>query len=218
MTIKALLFDFWGTIVENGVFPSPIRQVRRALRNEEDFSDFVQRFEKEFMLKTYQDLYEAFTAVCQAFSIEPDKELLDYLVGLWNRNKLFAKPYIETKPVLEGLKANFQLVLVANSDCFSVSEVMEKYGLNETFDHVLLSHEVGHLKTDPQMWDIVLEKTGCEKEEVMMVGDSIESDMAPASNAGMSAVLVDRRDRREYPDKVRNLKELSNYLSTMQTQ
>ncbi len=33
--VKLIIFDFWGTLVENGIFPSPVRQVKYILRIEE---------------------------------------------------------------------------------------------------------------------------------------------------------------------------------------
>ncbi|MBN1157494.1 HAD family hydrolase [Candidatus Woesearchaeota archaeon] len=212
MAIKGILFDFWGTLIENGVFPSPVRQAQNILGLDTDFSDYIQKFEEALMLKKYKDLYEAFTAVCNSFDIEPTQDILDQLVGLWNRNKLFAKPYIETKIVLEILKKSYTLAIISDTDCFSVNQVLEKYELGKYFSGIFLSYELGKLKTNPEMFEEALDKLGLKKEEVLMVGDSLESDMAAAKNAGIKAVLVDRRGRREYPDKVRNLKELRRFL------
>ncbi len=212
MAIKGILFDFWGTLVENGVFPSPVRQAQVVLGLEIDFSEYIQKFEEALMLKKYNDLYEAFTAVCEAFNVKPEQELLDQLVGLWNRNKLFAKPYIETKIVLEILKKDYKLALISDTDCFSVNQVLEKYELGKYFSGIFLSYEVGKLKTNPEMFEEALEKLELKKEEVIMVGDSMESDVAAAKNAGIKAILVDRRNKRDYPDRVRNLKELRGFL------
>ncbi len=215
MAVKAVLFDFWGTIVENGVFPSPLRQVKRILGIEGEFSDYVQRFEEVFMLKTWKDLNEAFTEVSKAFGITPTEEQLETLVGLWNRNKLFAKPYVETKDVLSALKERYTLILVSNTDCFSVEQVMEKYQLKDFFADSLLSYKLGFLKSDKRMFELALKKASASKDEAVMVGDSMESDIASAEAAGIRAVLVDRRDRRDYPVKIRNLRELPGLLEGM---
>ena len=39
--VKAIFFDFWGTVVENGVFPSPVKQARFLLGLEIEFSDYI---------------------------------------------------------------------------------------------------------------------------------------------------------------------------------
>ena len=46
--MKGVLFDFWGTLVENAIRPSPIRQVQFYMNLEMPFSDYVVRFEEVF--------------------------------------------------------------------------------------------------------------------------------------------------------------------------
>ena len=43
--VKAIIFDFWGTLVENGVW-SPIKQVKQILDIDVPFSEYVVRMEK----------------------------------------------------------------------------------------------------------------------------------------------------------------------------
>ena len=53
---------------------------------------------------------------------------------------------------------------------------------------------------------------GLSKEDVMIVGDSMQSDIAGAEKAGIKAVLIDRRGRREYENKILSLTELEAIL------
>ena len=211
--VKAILFDFWGTLIENGAFPSPVRQVKYFLNLKTlPFPLYIIQFERAFMREEFDDLYKAFENVCDEFKIKPTQALLDRLVGMWNKNKMLAKPFPETIEVLEKLKKDYKLVLVSNTDSFSVEEVIEKYDLKKYFDSMILSYQVGMLKTNPKMFDKALESVGVSKEDAIMVGDSIESDMVGARNAGVKGVLIDRRDKREYENKILSLKELDKFL------
>lgn len=210
--IKGILFDFWGTIVENGTFPSPVKKVRYFMKLDMPFSEYIVAFEEEFMTSTFNDLYEGFTKVCNKFGVDPDRRLLDILVGTWNKNKMFARPYDDTFKVLEELKKSCKIALIANTDCFSIKEVMQKYDMEKYFDAVVLSYETGMLKSNPGMFDIALKKLGLKKDEVIMVGDSIQSDMKSAERAGVKSVLIDRRCKMEYPEKVASLEELKKFL------
>lgn len=211
--VKLIIFDFWGTLVENGIFPSPVRQVKYVLRIEEPFSEYIVKFEEVLMLKKYDDLFSAFKAVCEAFGKEPEKFILDKLVGMWNRHKLLAKPFTETIVLLEKLKKDgFKIALISNTDCFTTEEVMDKYDLRKYFDDIVLSYNVNMLKTNPKMYEMILEKLKIGKSDALVVGDSIETDMNGAKDAGIKAVLVDRRGRREFDPKIRDLSELDNFL------
>jgi len=210
--MKAVIFDFWGTIMENGVFPSPMKQVKNILRIDMPFGEFAPKFEEAFMKTKYDSLYDAFKNTATAFNINPPDFIFDKLVGLWNKNKLLAKPYPETAEVLAELKRNYKLALIANTDSFSLRDVLEKYDLNKFFDIVVLSYETGVLKNNAEMFEITLKKLKVKKAEVVMVGDSIESDMKGAEAAGIRGILIDRKLMREYPDKIQSLTELQALL------
>ena len=107
MAVKAILFDFWGTLVDNGVYPSPIRQAQRILGVRMPFSDYVIQFENVFMTRKFPSLADGFTEVAHSFNIRPRSYQIENLVGLWNKNRILAKPYPETIAVLEDLKKDF---------------------------------------------------------------------------------------------------------------
>ena len=199
--------------MENGIFPSPVRQVRFIMDLKMPFPEFIVRFEECFMLKEYENLTEAFKNVCKEFDVEPKQELLDSLVGMWNKNTLLSKPYPETKDVLEKLKKKHKLVLISNTDQFSVVPVLDKFELRKYFDEIVLSYEVGMLKTNPKMFEHALSKLKLKKEDVIMVGDSMETDIKGANNAGIKPVLIDRLNRRAYEDRIGDLKEIDGFLT-----
>jgi len=165
------------------------------------------------MKQPYKNLFEAFTEVCKAFQVEPKQELLEELVGLWNKNKLLAKPFPEAIEVLEELRnSGYKIVLLSNTDCFSIEEIMEKYDLKKYFDAIILSYQVRMLKSNPRIFQKVLEEVDASKEEAVMIGDSIESDIIGAKKAGIDALLVDRTETREFKPKIKSLKELKEFL------
>jgi HAD superfamily hydrolase (TIGR01549 family) len=210
---KAIVFDFWGTLVENGTY-SPIRQVKRILRLDDmPFSDYVIRLENAMMIKKHESLKDAFEAVANEFGIKINTYQINMLVGLWNKNWLLAKPYPEAEKVLSELKKKYKLIMISNTDNFSVEPVLQKFDFSKYFDKILLSYEQGSLKTDGKMLEHALSEMGIPKEDVVVVGDSMESDIMPAERAGMKAVLVDRKERRtEISLRIKNLEELSLIL------
>jgi FMN phosphatase YigB (HAD superfamily) len=206
-----LVFDLQGTLIENGVFPSPLKQVQYILRIDIPFSDFVMRFEKVFMTRKYESLKEGFIAICEEFHLIPKEYLIDKLIGLWNTNKLLAKLYPDTLQSLEELRGRHKLVLLANIDCFS-KDIIERYKLNEYFDRMVLSCDTGFLKNDKKFYNTIMDAFDIKPADMVMIGDSIESDMDTAKGLGIKGILVDRKNRREYDPKVLSLNELSVHL------
>lgn len=212
MAIKAIFFDFWGTLAENGV-KSPIKEVKFILRlREMPFPEYVLKFEQAFMTKKLESLKQGFEDVIQAFGLRVPDFVVEKLIGMWNKNSILAQPYEETLESLESLKKDYKLVLISNTDPFSINSVLEKYDMKKYFDEISLSYETGKLKSDPELFTSIMKRLKLKKSDVVMVGDSIESDIKAAETAGIKAVLVDRRGTREYETKISNLNELKEKL------
>jgi putative hydrolase of the HAD superfamily len=209
---KAVLFDFWGTLVQQGAY-SPLKQTYRFMRPRMHFSDFVEQFERVAMTKPYDDQVKMFVDAFVAMDLQPKDWIIENLVGVWNKNKLLAQPYPETIEALEMLKKKgIKIAIVSNTPKLSVDGVLEKFGFDKLFDAVCFSYETGYLKTDPEMFDLALEKLGVSKEDAIMVGDSMETDIAGAEKAGIMAVLIDRKGTREYVNKIKSLTEIEKFL------
>lgn len=212
MTTKAILFDFWGTLVENGA-RNPTKGTLFILRIPNDYKDFIVPFEEIFFAKDYPTQEEAFHAVCAHFNVKPYPIVISKLVGLWNKNKLFAKPYEDTVETLQALKdKGIKLAIVSNANKGAVEDVIAKHNLAEYFDAVIISYQHGMLKQGGELYDIALKQLGVAKKDTLVIGDSIETDMAGAEKAGIKAILIDRRGTREYADKIAALKEIESKL------
>ncbi|MGV8087187.1 MAG: HAD family hydrolase [Candidatus Woesearchaeota archaeon] len=209
--VKAIIFDLQGTLVENGVYPSPLRQVRNILRIDISFSEFVMRFEQVLMLGEHSSLKDAFINVCEEFGMQPKDFLLEKIIGLWNKNKLLSQLYPDTIDALIDLKKDYKLVLVANIDCFT-KEVIDRFKLNDYFDIVLLSCDTGLVKGDKKFYNSIFTRFNITPSDVVMVGDSLESDMSTAKALGMQGILIDRNNKREFSPKIMSLTELRKYL------
>ena len=209
--VKAIIFDLQGTLVEKGVYPSPLRQIKNILRIDAPFSDFVMRFEKVLMIGQYTSLKDAFSNVCEEFHLQPRDYLIEKMVGLWNKNKLLSQLYPDTIPTLTDLKSEYKLILVANIDSLS-KDMVTKFSLEKYFDLILLSCDTGLLKNEKGFYDVIIDTFNLEPEDMLMVGDSLESDIDTAKALGIKGVLVDRHNKREYLPKIVALSELRNYL------
>ena len=208
---KTIFFDFWGTLVEQGVW-SPIKQVQRILDIRIPFSEYVTRMQKAMMTSSFSELREAFNAVGKEFEISISEKKMEELIGMWNTSWMLAVLYEETVQALSELREEYTLVLVCNTDQFSVERVLDKFNMKAHFNHIFLSYQEGSLKTDEQFFPAILAKLNVSADDCVMVGDSIQSDILPAERAGLKTLLVDRKGRQESDKKIRNLRELTEVL------
>lgn len=207
---KAILFDFWGTLVENGT-RSPIKQVQDILKIELPFSEYVVRLEKAMMTSSFVDLKEAFTAAAKEFDITPSPEQMDQLIGLWNKSWMLAQPYGEVEKMLPLLAEKYQLILVSNTDAFSLTRVLDKFKMEGYFSKKYLSYEEGLLK-GKELLEKIMKENNLSVEDCVLVGDSLDSDIGAAKSAGMKVILMDRRERRQFQPKIKSLREVEKFL------
>lgn len=161
------------------------------------------------MTKRYPSKADAFKAVCDDFRIPIRSFVIDNLVGLWNKNMLLATIYPETVDTLKQLKdKGIKLAIISNSPEQNIEPVLEKFDLNKFFDVILLSFEEGMIKADSALYEKAVDMLGLEKEDVIVVGDSIKSDMDCAKKAGLKNILIDRKNNREFEDKITDLSQL----------
>ncbi len=205
--VKAVFFDFWGTLVENGTY-SPLKQSYNILRVRMPFGEFVDQFERAVMTEQFPDQTSAFTEACKIFGVPAYPIVIEKLIGVWNKNRLLAKLYPDTLETLKSLKdKKIKVALISNAPQNNVEQVIERFNLGEFFDGVFISANEGKLKTDG-LFDEALKKLKVKKADVLSVGDSIETDIKGAESAGISAYLLDRKGKREFAKKIISLNEL----------
>ena len=96
-----------------------------------------------------------------------------------------------------------------------ISRVMEKFSLKQIFDKIFLSYKLGLIKSEPEFLKTALEELKLEKEDVLVVGDSLQSDIYPAKKMGIKAILVDRKNKRDYELKITSLNELPELIKRL---
>jgi putative hydrolase of the HAD superfamily len=91
--------------------------------------------------------------------------------------------------------------------------MIDRFKLNDFFDLIVLSCDTGILKNEKGFFDDIISKFKLDPEEILMVGDSLESDIDSAKVAGIKGILIDRHNKREYDPKIVTLNELKKYLN-----
>ena len=97
----------------------------------------------------------------------------------------------DTKEVLQYLTdKDYQLHLITNGFELTQHGKLKSSGLSHFFNHVITSEGSNSLKPQKEIFDYALMKSGAKLEESIMIGDTIEVDIAGAIAAGMDQVHV----------------------------
>ena len=119
----------------------------------------------------------------------PDDALAEHLTDIYLRHRFEdIEPYEDALPTLKILGKRHKLGILSNGNSYP-----ERCGLEGVFQFTVFSQDHGIEKPDPRIFRIALEKAGCSKDELLHVGDSLESDVKGAVESGVRCVWLNRQ-------------------------
>ena len=92
--------------------------------------------------------------------------------------------------LLDSLKDKYTLILASNGSTAIQESRIAKSGIGRFFSGIFISESIGFKKPDPDFFDYLFAKmNGIKREETIIVGDSLGSDILGGINAGITTCL-----------------------------
>jgi glucose-1-phosphatase len=185
---KAIFFDLGRVLIHfdfrrgyralEGLCPYAAEEIPKRLAS----TGLVERFET--------GLVEPRDFVAQLCAILELKVDYDQFRGIWS--SIFTGELLP-ESMLEGLRRNYKLVLVSNTNALHFEMLRESYHhLLRHFDHLVLSHEVRAMKPRPEIFQAALDFAGCAPGECFYT-DDIPDYVAAARSMGIDGVVFESR-------------------------
>ena len=95
--------------------------------------------------------------------------------------------------------------MIPNGDSAGARNIIKATGLQDYFDAIIISEEVGIEKPCQGIFDAALAKLGVKAENAVMVGNRIDADILGANRLGMKSVWFKWNAR--YSDTVESSQE-----------
>ena len=217
--LKAVFIDFYGTVVfEDGEVIKQVEQEIFETGKAESTSEIGSFWWKEFQTAFHNAYGEKFETqrklehaslekTIQHFSSSADAEALSNLMfDYWVQPPIFeeSKRFFELCPI--------PVYVVSNIDSADVLQAIKYHGLKPA--GVFTSEDAKSYKPRKELFEYALKNTGLSADEVIHIGDSLNSDIAGAASAGIKAIWVNRSNR-EVPEDV---VAVSNLLEVFDTE
>lgn len=217
MTIKAISFDLWDTLVDDDS-DEQIR-AKRGLRSKRDERrhlvwqalNAIEPIERARVDLAYDTADAGFNLVWKKLHINwtLEQRLAVVLDGLGRtlpddafarlvENTARMEVDIPPNPIpgvaasLKALSRNFKLCVCSDSIVTpgtGLRQILEKHGLGQYFSGFAFSDEVGRSKPHHSMFDAVAAQLGVEPHEIVHVGDRDQNDVQGPHAIGAKAVL-----------------------------
>lgn len=185
--LKAVLFDFDGTLVDTNqfIFNSWQYMAERVMGE--------RRFDKDFMISTFgRPLDEAMEDAAEKYGIteySPQQMCVFYREYQRNNRNLLGKPFPGIKELVASLKDEGLIIAIVTSR----RNQDTRNGLAENgmdiFDCIVGADDTNVHKPDPEPCLLCCRKLGLDPSETIMVGDS-RFDIECGKNAGAKTIFV----------------------------
>ena len=120
--------------------------------------------------------------------------------------------------LVSSLKGKIPQYVVSNGTVIAQTKKLERSGFDKLMDGIFLSEDLGYEKPRIEFFDIVMKAIGePEKERVLIVGDSLTSDILGGNTAGIKTCFYNpkelKNNTKAVPDyEVKNLREVIGIL------
>ncbi|PFS59504.1 2-haloalkanoic acid dehalogenase [Bacillus cereus] len=128
-----------------------------------------------------------------------------YIQDFWNENfpKCFSIAQ-NTIHFLNHIKKHFKVGIITNGSTQRQKAKIINTNLNNYFDTIIISEEVGLSKPDKRIFELALSKLNAQPENTLFVGDDLEKDIAGPQNANIKGVWFN-------PQKIKNTTQIQPY-------
>jgi putative hydrolase of the HAD superfamily len=196
MKYKAVIFDLYGTLIEN--FPESegnavlLRAASVLAVSSDNFISQWRAAYAERMIGAYRDTQACIRNICQLLGVQPTNEQIDIAAGIKaDMTRREVTSYREgALEVLSYLKANgYKTGLVSNAS-METTRVWSQTTLAPLIDESVFSCIEGMLKPDPRIFQIAMERLAVSSEECLYVADGMSQELTTASKLGIYSVLI----------------------------
>lgn len=147
------------------------------------------------------------TGIAEEFNKAYQLALGDYCIFVKN-----------AKEILQSQKGKYTLVAVTNGTKVAQTKKLKMSGLDNIFDHIFISEDVGYEKPNLGFFQCVFDTLNIkDKSQVLMIGDSLASDMQGGINAGVDTCWFnpnhsENRDNLKITYEISQLKQIEDVL------
>lgn len=181
MNKKGIIFDLYGTLIEIQKKSKPYLYllsyckkdakeiIREVMTTDLVPLGYIQRLEKENILK------EGFDST--------------FFLKLLDDEVESVKPIYSVYRALRELKQKYRLFVLSN---LATAYKFPYYTLNieDYIEKAFFSCEYGNIKPDPLFFEEVINYSGLKKEELIMIGDNLTSDIKGAKDFGIDHTIL----------------------------
>lgn len=222
--IKAVLIDIDDTIFDfekcsKNAFKKTLKNLDLSYK-EKDFSyfnkvnDILWTKQKLGKINIKEVFIERSNMMSEYFELDIKKGLFNdlFVEFLFDEIDLV----IGIEDLLIYLSKKYQIFAASNGVFDMQVNRIKKSNLSKYFKGIFVSDIIGYEKTDERFFKKIMDITKYSNDELIMVGDSIKSDIIGAKNSKIKSIYFNKENKKisdkNFTYQVKNLSEIKNIL------
>ncbi|MGG4345839.1 HAD family hydrolase [Paenibacillus lautus] len=205
--LKAIIFDLDETLTDRRAAINSFieRLIARYFPNtDEDTQLMIAKRFKEADHYGYRDKQEVYQMLVERLQWVNPPTADEYLSFFRKEIPLCIQPMDQLFPVLRQLKSKgLKLGIITNGTVQVQEGKIQRLGIREYFDSIVISEETGVKKPDPAIYMKVLERLNVLPSETWFVGDHPHNDIIGAAQCGIKPIWFTRDGSWDYSEVVK---------------
>lgn len=223
ISYKAIIFDLDDTLLDrnqavDNMFLILLEECYEGVKDI-DKNEMLKKF-KEYDKRNYGNSDK--TKVLEPFFDEfPTKYRISHnkILDFWNTN--FPNSFSvnqNTINILNAIKMHAKTAVVTNGTTQRQKAKISNTNMNDLFDIIIISDEVGFSKPDERIFELALNKLKVLPEDAVFVGDDLQKDISGCQNVNIKGIwfnplmIKNNTDVKPYAE-INSLDKLLNYLT-----
>lgn len=201
MKIKCVLFDIDDTLYDTSLQMSMARlnAVRAMIEAGLPANIEIAYRVLEEIVKEFGPHYnQHFDKLLERLGLKWDPRVIAAGVTAYREtSSAYLKTYSDIVPTLLKLReSGYQLGIVSEGRAVKQWQKLIQLGIQHLFHRVLISEEIKQDTVTPEMFALVLKELGAFPEEIVFVGNRLDTDILCANKAGIISVRMRKGEHR----------------------
>ena len=194
---KIIVFDAFGTLVKIGTSRSPYRKLMKWLK---DNGRKPSTKDASVIMSNPVDIAQLAMLFGENIPTQLLHEINDDLLFELSTIEL----YKDTTSTLQILKEHGFKIALCSNVAMPYGKQLKKL-LPNVFDALFLSYEIGAIKPEDNIYEVIKTHFSCEMSEMLFIGDHPVLDVEKPISLGMDARLIQRHNKQLLTDVIGDL-------------
>lgn len=178
--IKAIIFDWFGVCTEEF-----LKRLVRELKNiKRDKKDIISSYKKYELNLTLRKINSKNVLKNMFRDLNVNQNINEYLY-IFNKTSKIRNKILN---LVKTLKKKYKTALLSDNFDDMTKTIRSKIRLNDYFDLVVFSNEIGLVKRKDKIYKATIKKLKCKSEECIFIDDKKEN-MEMAKKLGINGIL-----------------------------